>query len=67
MSISIEEISKKIKVQGLTAEDILTVVEKPKISKMGDVSIACFKLSGKLKRKPTDIAKIENINIASYL
>lgn len=56
MSISIEEISKKIKVQGLTAEDILAVVEKPKISKMGDVSIACFKLSGKLKRKPTDIA-----------
>lgn len=56
MSISIEEISKKIKIQGLTAEDILAVVEKPKISKMGDVSIACFKLSGKLKRKPTDIA-----------
>ena len=56
MSISIEEISNKIKVQGLTAEDILAVVEKPQISKMGDVSIACFKLSGKLKRKPTDIA-----------
>lgn len=56
MSISIEEILKKIKIQGLTTEDILAVVEKPKISKMGDVSIACFKLSGKLKRKPTDIA-----------
>ena len=56
MSISIEEILKKIKIQGLTTEDILAVLEKPKISSMGDISIACFKLSGKLRRKPTDIA-----------
>lgn len=56
MSISIEEILKKIKIQGLTTEDILAVLEKPKISSMGDISVACFKLSGKLRRKPTDIA-----------
>lgn len=56
MSISIEEILKKIKIQGLTTEDILAVLEKPKISSIGDISIACFKLSGKLRKKPTDIA-----------
>lgn len=57
MSVSIGEISKKIKIVGLTEEDILAVIEKPKVSAMGDASIACFKLSGKLKRKPQEIAE----------
>ena len=57
MSVSIEEIAKKIKIQGLTEEDILSSIERPKISSMGDVCFACFKLSAKLKRKPQEIAE----------
>ena len=51
-----EEVIKKIKVDGLVQQDILNVVERPKQNGMGDLSIACFKLSAILKKKPQEIA-----------
>lgn len=51
-----EEVIKNIKIEGLSQQDIFSVVEKPKLNGMGDLSIACFKLSAILKKNPQEIA-----------
>lgn len=54
-----EEIGKLIaeKVEGLTLEEVIAMVEVPTDSKMGDYAFPCFKLAKTLRKAPPLIAK----------
>lgn len=52
-----EELSRALAVEGLTREDVYCALEKPKESKLGDISLPCFKFAGALRTAPPVIAK----------
>jgi len=54
-----EEIGKLIgqQVEGLTLEEIQSMIEVPQDAKMGDYAFPCFKLAKTLRKAPPLIAK----------
>ena len=51
-----QQLSKVLSVEGLSEQDILGALEKPKESKLGDICLPCFKFARTLRLAPPMIA-----------
>lgn len=50
------ELSKTLSVEGLSEQDVLDALEKPKEAKLGDICLPCFKFARALRLAPPAIA-----------
>ena len=51
-----QQLAKALAVEGLTENDVLLALETPKESKLGDISLPCFKFAKTLRQAPPMIA-----------